>query len=103
MTAVAAQKAELLLQRRAHRIADELERAAADGWLIYDFRGSNPAFERLLSSHTKSTRRAFLFIPKNGQPGLLIHHVDASNFARTGLAVKPFSGLDDLLQGLADL
>src|SRR5438270_8614876 len=85
MTAVVAPKTELLLQRRANRIADELERAAVDGWLIYDFRGSNPAFERLLSSHTKSTRRAFLFIPRKGQPRLLIHHVDAGNFARLGL------------------
>src|SRR5437868_5606719 len=103
MTAVAAQKAELLLQRRAHRIADELERAAVDGWLIYDFRGSNPAFGRLLSSETHSTRRAFLFVPRIGQPRLLIHHVDAGNFGRLGLDVQPFGGRDEMLERLRDL
>ena len=43
-------RADLLLARRGGRIADELERSAADGWLVYDFRGSNPAFGRLLGS-----------------------------------------------------
>ena len=43
-------RADLLLYRRAGRIADELDRTAADGWLVYDFRGSNPAFSRLLGS-----------------------------------------------------
>src|SRR5439155_485064 len=52
-------RADLLLSRRAGRIGDELERVAADGWLVYDFRGSNPAFSRLLTgdAHLKSTRR----------------------------------------------
>ena len=96
-------RSDLLLVRRAARIHDELEGAAADGWLIYDFRGSNPAFGRLLSSHTQSTRRAFLFIPKNGEPRLLIHHVDAGNFGRLGLEVQPFGGRDDMLERLRDL
>ena len=58
---------DLLLSRRADRIADELERSNTDGWLVYDFRGSNPAFSRLLAAGaglTHSTRRAFLFIPR---------------------------------------
>jgi Xaa-Pro aminopeptidase len=93
----------LLLTRRAGRIADELERAAADGWLIYDFRGSNPAFGRLLGSQTPSSRRAFLFVPRHGQARLLIHHVDAGNFGRLGLAVQPFGGRDDMLYGLRKL
>jgi hypothetical protein len=43
-------RADLLLSRRGDRIADELDRAATDGWLVYDFRGSNPAFSRLLAA-----------------------------------------------------
>jgi Xaa-Pro aminopeptidase len=94
--------AELLLNRRAGRITDELERAAADGWLIYDFRGSNPAFARLLTNdgHLKSTRRAFLYVPRKGDPRLLIHHVDAGNFSRLGLAVQPYGGREDMLARL---
>jgi Xaa-Pro dipeptidase len=97
--------ADLLLSRRAARITDELERAAADGWLIYDFRGSNPAFARLLSGdgHLKSTRRAFLYIPRRGEPRLLIHHVDAGNIGRVGLAVQPYGGRDEMLERLSVL
>ena len=38
--------------------------------------------------HLKSTRRAFLYIPREGDPRLLIHHVDAGNIARLGLDVS---------------
>lgn len=97
---------ELLLSRRAERIVDELERSAADGWLVYDFRGSNPAFSRLLATGaglTHSTRRAFLYIPKHGEPCLLIHHVDAGNFSRLGITVRPYGGRDELLEELRSL
>ena len=96
-----------LLERRRERLADELARAAADGWLVYDFRGSNPAFGRLLGpSLPQSTRRAFLYVPSREQgrgPRLLIHHVDAGNFARLGLEVRAYGGRDELLDGLREL
>src|SRR5438067_6690031 len=70
-------RADLLLASRADRINDELDQAAADGWLVYDFRGSNPAFGRLLGAALpSSTRRAFLYMPRRAAPRLLIHHVD---------------------------
>jgi Xaa-Pro aminopeptidase len=95
---------DLLLRRRSGRIADELERAAVDGWLIYDFRGSNPAFTRLLTSAAShSTRRAFLFVPRSGEPRLLIHHVDAGNFSRLGVPVQPYGGREEMLRNLKKL
>jgi Xaa-Pro aminopeptidase len=97
-------RADLLLSRRAGRIADELERSAADGWLVYDFRGSNPAFSRLLGGGPpQSTRRAFLYIPSDGDPRLLIHHVDAGNFSRLGLDVRPYGGREQMFEGLSSL
>lgn len=93
----------MLVQRR-NRIAAELEAAVADGWLVYDFRGSNPAFARLLGqSELKSTRRAFLYIPRGGEPRMLIHHVDAGNFARLGIEVQPYGGRDEMLVQLVAL
>src|SRR5437588_1817267 len=97
-------RADLLLARRAGRIADELERSAADGWLVYDFRGSNPAFGRLLGSGLPtSTRRAFLYIQPDAEPRLLIHHVDAGNFSRLGLDVRPYGGREELVVALTTL
>jgi Xaa-Pro aminopeptidase len=95
-------RADLLLSRRGGRITEELERVAADGWLVYDFRGSNPAFARLLGApgELKSTRRAFLYIPREGDPRLLIHQVDAGNLTRLGLDVRPYGSRDELVQAL---
>lgn len=88
----------------APRIAAEVEHARADGWLLYDFRGSNPAFSRLLGDGLpQSTRRAFLYIPAQGEPRLLIHHVDAGNFARLGLAVTSYGGRDEMVRCLNSL
>src|SRR4030088_1468770 len=97
--------AELLLARRGGRIADDLDRLAADGWLVYDFRGSNPAFSRLLTgdANLKSTRRAFLCIARHGDPKLLIHHVDAGNISRLGLEVQPYGGRTELVERLQNL
>src|ERR671939_2051022 len=90
-----------LLARRAGRIDDELDQAAADGWLVYDFRGSNPAFGRLLGRGLpQSTRRAFLFIPRSGEPQLLVHEVDAGNFTRVGPYVVRYGGHEDLRERL---
>jgi Xaa-Pro aminopeptidase len=95
---------DLLLARRAGRIADEIDQAAADGWLVYDFRGSNPAFGRLLGdSQPLSTRRAFLFLPHKAEPRLLIHHVDAGNFTRLGMDVRAYGGREAMLDGLRTL
>ena len=100
-----ASRADLLLSKRSARIADELERSAADGWLIYDFRGSNPAFSRLLGrpGELKSTRRAFLYLPALGEPRMLIHHVDAGNLARLGLEVRPYGGREEMVLELRRL
>lgn len=51
-----------------------------DGWLVYDFRGSNPIFARLLGGRKPTTRRALLFIPARGEPTLLHNGLDDAAF-----------------------
>ena len=51
------------------------------GWLIYDYRHSNPVFWQVVASAGHVTRPCFLFIPDSGRPRLLTHHVDAGKFA----------------------
>lgn len=56
-----------------------------DGWLLYDFRGNNQVFTRLIGTrHT--TRRAVLWIPVTGEPRLLVHAIDYSQFDDAGIA-----------------
>ncbi len=55
-----------------------------DAWLVYDFRGSNPIFSQLLDGQRWTTRRALLVIPANGPAKLVVHNIDAPQFATCG-------------------
>jgi len=58
-----------------------LESEQLDGWLIYDFRGSNPFARKILALSSKKmfTRRFFYFIPKKGTPRKLVHKIEENN------------------------
>ena len=64
------------------RIAEcqELLRAEGlDGWLLYDFRGSNPLARRVLGLPVDRflSRRWFYFIPAHGAPRQLVHRIES--------------------------
>ena len=64
------------------------------GWLIYDYRHSNPVFWQVVAPAGHVTRPCFLFIPDSGRPRLLTHHVDAGKFAPSAGAGAEESGLE---------
>ena len=50
------------------------------GWLIHDFRHSNPIFPQVVTASGHVTRPCFLYLPKEGPGQLLAHFVDAGKF-----------------------
>ncbi len=50
-----------------------------DGWLLYDFRGSNVLARRILKipSEAMGSRRFFYLIPAEGEPQKLVHRIEA--------------------------
>jgi Xaa-Pro aminopeptidase len=50
-----------------------------DGWLLYDFRGSNVLAQRILHMPQgfMGSRRYFYFIPANGTPKKLVHRIES--------------------------
>ncbi len=50
-----------------------------DGWLLYDFRGSNVLARRILQfpSEAMGSRRFFYLIPANGEPQKLVHRIES--------------------------
>jgi Xaa-Pro dipeptidase len=55
-----------------------------DGWLLYDFHGSNPIATRLaglMHGAHMATRRWFYLIPASGQPRGLVHAIERHNLA----------------------
>jgi len=50
-----------------------------DGWLLYDFRGSNVLAGRILNIAPDQigSRRLFYFVPTRGEPKKLVHRIEA--------------------------
>ena len=49
-----------------------------DGWLLYDFHGSNPIAAKLVGlTGRHTTRRWYYFVPASGEPIKLVHAIEA--------------------------
>lgn len=62
-------------------IQQALREEKIDGWLLYNFRGSNVFATRILNLplHIMQTRRYFYFIPASGSPQKLVHNIEQWN------------------------
>jgi Xaa-Pro aminopeptidase len=63
---------------RVKAIQAALREAKLDGWLFYDFRGSDPLAYRILKldQHGITTRRWFYYIPATGEPVKIVHSIE---------------------------
>ena len=51
-----------------------------DGWLLYDFRGSNVLAQRVVGlAEKKLSRRWFYFVPASGEPRKLVHAIEPAS------------------------
>jgi Xaa-Pro dipeptidase len=64
----------------------QLQRAIAeaglDGWLLYDFRGTNPVAAGLIGLEGMVTRRVFAFVPREGKPVAITHAIEQTQWAK---------------------
>ncbi len=63
---------------RVREIQAALKEAGLDGWLFYDFRGSDPLAYRILKLDQRgiTTRRWFYYVPASGEPVKLVHSIE---------------------------
>ncbi len=60
-------------------LAQALETAGADGWLLFDFRGANPVAASVLGISGMATRRLFVLLPRAGAPVAVAHRIELGN------------------------
>ena len=78
--------------RNSHRNSKHL-----DGWLLYDFRGSNPIARNVAGiSDLGITRRWFCYIPSKGTPVWLVHRIELSHFTDVLGEVRTYTDWDEL-------
>ncbi len=81
-----------------------LYKSGLDGWLTRDYRYTNPVFEAALGAHVQNlTRPVWLFIPREGEPVILAHDVDAGRFPQGAPKVVRFSDRRSMVNGLEKL
>ena len=77
-----------------------------DGWLLYDFHGSNPIARAVVAMETTAkltTRRWYYLIPANGEPRALVHAIERESLAHLPGSRHVYAGRQQLQDGLAAL
>src|SRR5262245_13685212 len=71
-------RAEPTPAERVAEIQSALQTAKLDGWLFYDFLGSDLLASRILmlGEHASGSRRWFYFIPASGEPTKIVHSIE---------------------------
>ena len=75
----------------------------ADGWLLYDFHGINPAATRVLGINGMGTRRFFVLLPRTGAPVAIAHRIELASFAGFPGEVRPYAAWPELHEKLRTL
>ena len=87
-------------------VQEALRADGLDGWLLYDFHGSNPVATSLVGLATTgkmSTRRWYYMIPAKGTPRGLVHAVERHNLDDVPGEKRVYAGRIELERGLGAL
>ena len=87
-------------------VQQALREDGLDGWLLYDFHGSNPIARRVagLSDGAKlTTRRWYYLVPASGNPRALVHGIERDTLAHLPGERRIYAGRAELDAGLAAL
>jgi Xaa-Pro dipeptidase len=87
-------------------VQEALRAEGLDGWLLYDFHGSNPIAARIadtLGEGKMTTRRWFYLIPASGEPRALVHAIERHNLDGLPGPKTVYAGREQLEAGLATL
>jgi Xaa-Pro aminopeptidase len=93
-----------MIRQKLGEVQEFLKKSNLDGWLLFDFRKSNP-FATQVFNHggTLLTRRWFLWVPTSGQPQVLVHDIEFGSFPRVGYEVHKYNGRETLASEVAKL
>ena len=84
-------------------VQSSLQGAGLDGWLLYDFHGSNPVAQSLAGlTHAPkmTTRRWYYYIPASGEPRGLVHAIERHNLDGLPGRIQAYAGRRSLEEGL---
>lgn len=83
-----------------------LKNEGLDGWLLYDFHGSNPvanSVTEMAQVGKLATRRWFYMIPATGAPRALVHAIESHNLDHLPGSKTIYAGREKLESGLKEI
>jgi Xaa-Pro aminopeptidase len=83
-----------------------LKAEGLDGWLLYDFHGSNPIASRIVGTANgakMTTRRWFYLVPASGEPRGLVHAIERKTLDALPGEKTVYAGRQQLDAGLTQL
>jgi Xaa-Pro dipeptidase len=84
-------------------VQQALKEEGLDGWLLYDFHGSNPIAQRLAgltNGAHMTTRRWYYLVPAAGEPRALVHAIERHNLDNLPGRKQVYAGRQQLESGL---
>ncbi len=95
---------ELAMSLDISAIQQALSDDGLDGWLLYDFHGSNPIATKLAGlTGRHTTRRWYYFIPASGTPVKLVHAIEPSMLDAMPGERRVYAGRLELESGIRGL
>ena len=94
------------MQLDVDAIQRSLRADGLDGWLLYDFHGSNPIAVRVAGlggGGHMTTRRWYYLVPAHGEPRGLVHAIERHNLDHLPGAKAVYAGRQQLEDGLTQL
>lgn len=102
MSSSSGRAALLTSPERIPEVQAALAERGLDGWLLFEFRAQNWISAALLGvEHT--TRRAWVLIPRSGEPRALVHAIEGSAWRAWPFALERYSGWREMEEKLARL
>jgi Xaa-Pro aminopeptidase len=92
-----------LSEETVGRIQRELAARGLDGWLLFNFRGTNPVATKLLGLSPLMTRRYLVFIPRQGRPVAITHKIEQQPWTGWIGENRPYAGWQELEERLREL
>jgi Xaa-Pro aminopeptidase len=84
-------------------LRETLKASGLDGWLLYDFKGSNPIARHVTGLRGFITRRVFVWLPASGNPVALVHQIELQAVKEFPGEVRWYASWRDLQQQLSGL
>src|SRR5947207_5022755 len=87
------------------KVQSALQQFGLDGWLLYDFRGSNVLARRIVgfADDQMGSRRWFYYMPAQGEPQKLVHRIESGVLDHLPGEKAVYLRWQELEAGVADL